>query len=167
MSAANSIHGIVLAGAMLIAVTAHDVLGYVLPFVAAAFAAMNVVGGYVVTGRVLKMFHRTRPPGARRRNYGRGQRQRPDPRGRPFRWPVMNAFDWVTQLLYVAAATCFVLGLHLMNSPDTAPRGTQVSTAGMVVAIATTLALVAHSGTVTATGWIVMLAGALLGGGAG
>ena len=60
MSAANSIHGIVLAGAMLIAVTAHDALGYVLAFVAAAFAAMNVVGGYVVTGRMLKMF-RKRP----------------------------------------------------------------------------------------------------------
>jgi H+-translocating NAD(P) transhydrogenase subunit alpha len=58
MSAANSIHGIVLAGAMLIAVTAHDALGYVIAFVAAAFAAMNVVGGYVVTGRMLKMFRR-------------------------------------------------------------------------------------------------------------
>ena len=47
---------------MLIAVTAHDVLGYVLAFVAAAFAAMNVVGGYVVTGRMLKMFRRSRTP---------------------------------------------------------------------------------------------------------
>ncbi len=62
MSAANSIHGIVLAGAMLIAVTAHDALGYILAFVAAAFAAMNVVGGYVVTGRMLKMFRRSRTP---------------------------------------------------------------------------------------------------------
>jgi NAD(P) transhydrogenase subunit alpha len=58
MSAANSIHGIVLAGAMLIAVTADNVVGYVIAFVAAAFAAMNVVGGYVVTGRMLKMFKR-------------------------------------------------------------------------------------------------------------
>jgi NAD(P) transhydrogenase subunit alpha len=58
MSAANSIHGIVLAGAMLIAVTAHNALGYVIAFVAAAFAAANVVGGYVVTGRMLKMFRR-------------------------------------------------------------------------------------------------------------
>jgi len=58
MSAANSIHGIVLAGAMLIAVTANDTVGYVIAFVAAAFAAMNVVGGYVVTGRMLKMFRR-------------------------------------------------------------------------------------------------------------
>jgi NAD(P) transhydrogenase subunit alpha len=62
MSAANSIHGIVLAGAMLIAVTAHDPLGYILAFVASAFAAMNVVGGYAVTGRMLKMFRRTRTP---------------------------------------------------------------------------------------------------------
>ncbi|HUY49081.1 MAG TPA: NAD(P) transhydrogenase subunit alpha [Streptosporangiaceae bacterium] len=62
MSAANSIHGIVLAGAMLIAVTANNALGYILAFVAAAFAAMNVVGGYVVTGRMLKMFHRARTP---------------------------------------------------------------------------------------------------------
>ena len=62
MSAANSIHGIVLAGAMLIAVTADNPLGYVLAFVAAFFAAMNVVGGYVVTGRMLKMFRRRAAP---------------------------------------------------------------------------------------------------------
>jgi len=43
---------------MLIAVTANNAIGYVIAFVAAAFAAMNVVGGYVVTGRMLKMFHR-------------------------------------------------------------------------------------------------------------
>jgi NAD(P) transhydrogenase subunit alpha len=60
MSAANSIHGIVLAGAMLIAVTANNAVGYVIAFLAAAFAAANVVGGYVVTGRMLKMF-RKRP----------------------------------------------------------------------------------------------------------
>lgn len=60
MSAANSIHGIVLAGAMLIAVTAHNAVGYVIAFLAAAFAAANVMGGYVVTGRMLKMF-RKRP----------------------------------------------------------------------------------------------------------
>jgi H+-translocating NAD(P) transhydrogenase subunit alpha len=64
MSAANAIHGIVLAGAMLIAVSADTLLGYVLAFVAAAFAAMNVVGGYVVTNRMLAMF---RPPAAKRR----------------------------------------------------------------------------------------------------
>jgi len=61
MSAANSIHGIVLAGALLIGVTADNAVGYVLAFVAAFFAAANVVGGYVVTGRMLKMFRRRTP----------------------------------------------------------------------------------------------------------
>jgi H+-translocating NAD(P) transhydrogenase subunit alpha len=62
MSAANSIHGIVLVGALLIGVTAHTAVGYVLAFVAAFFAAANVVGGYVVTGRMLKMFRRKAAP---------------------------------------------------------------------------------------------------------
>jgi H+-translocating NAD(P) transhydrogenase subunit alpha len=56
MSAANAIHGIVLSGALIIALTADDATGYVIAFVAAAFAAMNVVGGYVVTDRMLDMF---------------------------------------------------------------------------------------------------------------
>jgi H+-translocating NAD(P) transhydrogenase subunit alpha len=61
MSATNSIHGIVLAGALLIGVTAHNVVGYILAFVASVFAAANVVGGYVVTERMLKMFRRRAP----------------------------------------------------------------------------------------------------------
>src|SRR5215471_13603519 len=60
MSAANSIHGIILVGAMLIAASTNTWIGYVIAFVAAMFAAANVVGGYVVTGRMLKMF-RKRP----------------------------------------------------------------------------------------------------------
>jgi H+-translocating NAD(P) transhydrogenase subunit alpha len=61
MSASNSIHGIVLVGALLIGVTAHTAVGYVLAFVAAFFASANVVGGYMVTGRMLKMFRRKAP----------------------------------------------------------------------------------------------------------
>jgi len=62
MSATNAIHGIVLVGAMLIGVSSHTVVGYILGFVAAVFAGANVVGGYVVTGRMLKMFRREAPP---------------------------------------------------------------------------------------------------------
>ena len=58
MSATNAIHGIVLVGAVLIGVTAHNAVGYVIAFIASFFAAANVVGGYVVTGRMLKMFRR-------------------------------------------------------------------------------------------------------------
>jgi H+-translocating NAD(P) transhydrogenase subunit alpha len=62
MSGANSIHGVVLVGAMLAASTAHDTLGYILAFIALAFAASNVVGGYVVTDRMLQMFRRRPAP---------------------------------------------------------------------------------------------------------
>ncbi len=79
----------------------------------------------------------------------------------------MSGFSFATQLIYVLAASCFVLGLHLMNTPATARRGNQFSTAGMAIAVATTLALIAHAGVISATGWIVMLAGALVGGGIG
>lgn len=64
MSAANSIHGIVLAGAMLAASQAHTTLGYILAFFAAVFAGMNVVGGYRVTDRMLKMFKKRQSPAA-------------------------------------------------------------------------------------------------------
>jgi len=56
MSGANAIHGVVVVGVMLLAVTADTPLDYIILFVAAAFAAMNVVGGYVVTDRMLEMF---------------------------------------------------------------------------------------------------------------
>ncbi len=58
MSGANSIHGIVLVGSMFIAIEATDPAAQVLSFVAVAFATMNVVGGYVVTDRMLQMFRR-------------------------------------------------------------------------------------------------------------
>jgi NAD(P) transhydrogenase subunit beta len=79
----------------------------------------------------------------------------------------MSGFTGSIQLVYVLAAACFVVGLHLMNSPATARRGNQVSMAGMIVAGVATLILLIHDGTVTATGWIVLIAGALIGSAAG
>src|ERR1700741_2866271 len=80
---------------------------------------------------------------------------------------VVDTFTTNIQLVYVLAAACFVVGLHLMNSPATARRGNQVSTAGMIIAVATTLVLLIHEGTVTAAGWTVLIVGALLGSVAG
>jgi NAD(P) transhydrogenase subunit alpha len=56
MSGANAIHGVVLMGVLLMAATATTVVAYTLCFLAAAFATGNVVGGYVVTDRMLGMF---------------------------------------------------------------------------------------------------------------
>ena len=64
MSGTNAIHGIVLVGAMLIAGSADSLLEQTLAFVAVVFATVNVVGGFLVTDRMLEMFGRRpkRPP---------------------------------------------------------------------------------------------------------
>ena len=58
MSGTNAIHGIVLVGAMLIAGSADSDLEKALAFVAVVFATINVVGGFLVTDRMLEMFKR-------------------------------------------------------------------------------------------------------------
>jgi NAD(P) transhydrogenase subunit alpha len=62
MSGANAIHGVVVVGVMVMAATTHSVLGRIVLFLAGVFAAMNVVGGYVVTDRMLEMFRAKRGP---------------------------------------------------------------------------------------------------------
>jgi H+-translocating NAD(P) transhydrogenase subunit alpha len=57
MSGTNAIHGIVIVGAMLVAGLDHkDTLTTVIGFVAVVLASANVVGGFVVTDRMLEMF---------------------------------------------------------------------------------------------------------------
>ena len=58
MSGTNAIHGIVLVCAMLIAGSADSRLEQALAFVAVVFATVNVVGGFLVTDRMLEMFRR-------------------------------------------------------------------------------------------------------------
>jgi NAD(P) transhydrogenase subunit alpha len=60
MSGTNAIHGIVLVGAITIAATAQGVLGGIIAVAAVTLGAINVVGGFVVTDRMLGMF-RSRP----------------------------------------------------------------------------------------------------------
>ncbi|GAA3289458.1 hypothetical protein GCM10020218_058140 [Dactylosporangium vinaceum] len=86
-----------LAGAIRLAADADGPLGYGLAFTAVAFAAANVVGGYVVTDRMLRMFR---------------------PRRAVMTAPAML---WAADL---TAAVLFVVGLHLTNRPATARRGT-------------------------------------------
>ena len=58
MSGANAIHGVIVVGAMLIAATADDSLRIILALVAVTLGTINVVGGFVVTDRMLEMFKR-------------------------------------------------------------------------------------------------------------
>jgi NAD(P) transhydrogenase subunit alpha len=56
MSGSNAIHGIILVGALFIAASAHTPLQIALGFLAVVLATTNVVGGFVVTDRMLEMF---------------------------------------------------------------------------------------------------------------
>jgi len=67
MSGTNAIHGIVLVGAMIVLAAAGDnILLLVLGFIAVVFAAGNVVGGFVVTDRMLQMFKKRPQPGGKK-----------------------------------------------------------------------------------------------------
>jgi NAD(P) transhydrogenase subunit alpha len=56
MSGSNAIHGIVLVGALIVMGEAHGTAQLVLGFLAVFLATLNVVGGFVVTDRMLEMF---------------------------------------------------------------------------------------------------------------
>ena len=58
MSGTNAIHGIVLIGGMLVVGSADSTLEQVLGFVAVVFGTINIVGGFLVTDRMLEMFKR-------------------------------------------------------------------------------------------------------------
>lgn len=58
MSGSNAISGITLIGALLSAGTQHSTLTAILGLIAVIFATINVVGGFLVTHRMLKMFRR-------------------------------------------------------------------------------------------------------------
>lgn len=56
MSGANAIHGIILVGAAIVAGAADDVVTLVIALIAVLMATINLVGGFVVTDRMLDMF---------------------------------------------------------------------------------------------------------------
>jgi len=79
----------------------------------------------------------------------------------------MSNIEIGVRLASLLGAACFVLGLHLMNSPATARRGNQLSAFGMFVAVVAVLVLVSDGGTMNAARWLTLIAGALVGSAAG
>jgi NAD(P) transhydrogenase subunit alpha len=63
MSGANAIHGIILVGAIIVAGQASDPLVLVIALIAVLLATVNLVGGFVVTDRMLQMFSGRRTKG--------------------------------------------------------------------------------------------------------
>jgi NAD(P) transhydrogenase subunit alpha len=62
MSGTNAISGIVIVGAILVGGASDSLVEQVLTFVAIVFATVNVVGGFLVTDRMLEMFKGRRRP---------------------------------------------------------------------------------------------------------
>lgn len=58
MSGANAIHGVVIIGAIIVMGHASNTLSMVLGFIAVILGTLNVVGGFVVTDRMLEMFRK-------------------------------------------------------------------------------------------------------------
>ncbi|MCC6816863.1 MAG: NAD(P) transhydrogenase subunit alpha [Saprospiraceae bacterium] len=56
MSGANAIHGVVIIGAIIVMGQAEGLLSLILGFIAVILGTLNVVGGFVVTDRMLEMF---------------------------------------------------------------------------------------------------------------
>lgn len=65
MSGTNAIHGIVLVGALVVAAQASGDIGQAIAFAAVLLGTLNVVGGFVVTDRMLRMFKKRTTPGGK------------------------------------------------------------------------------------------------------
>jgi NAD(P) transhydrogenase subunit alpha len=72
MSGANAIHGIILLGAILVTGYADSTIELVVGLIAVVLATVNMVGGFVVTDRMLQMFTRKKPKVVKAEQNGAG-----------------------------------------------------------------------------------------------
>ncbi len=148
MSGTNAIHGIVVLGALLVFGTIEhpSIAAQIILFVAVVFGTLNVVGGFVVTDRMLGMFKGKKRSAREVRRPGR----RGDERGGP-----MNN---VIAVAYIVAFSLFIYGLMGLTGPRTAVRGNWIAATGMAIAVIATLVLIRHT-----TNWPLIIAGLLVG----
>lgn len=156
MSATNAIAGISLVGSLVVAGSDYGPLSTVLGFIAVTCSSTNVVGGFLITDRMLKMFKTTKEQGAQRRKI------RFDPRimlGIPvlvtgmllvfyfsgeLRRDASHFFLEVLptqalQYFYIVSAALFIMGLKGLSSPRHARRGMFAAESGMLLAVVGTL----------------------------
>jgi len=65
MSGANAIHGVILLGAILVTGTTDNTAALIVGLVAIVLASVNMIGGFVVTDRMLQMFVQKKKPAAK------------------------------------------------------------------------------------------------------
>jgi NAD(P) transhydrogenase subunit beta len=79
----------------------------------------------------------------------------------------VDTLDAIVHLVWLAGAAAFVIGLMRMNSPATARNGNLVSAGGMTLSVGATAVILALNSTISGAGWLIILAGILVGGGLG
>jgi NAD(P) transhydrogenase subunit beta len=166
MSATNALSGISLVGSMVVAGRMETWYSTVLGLIAVACSSTNVVGGFLITDRMLRMFR---------------TKQEADTQGRSllgwavlvgivvlFFASVVAAYEWkdslvgvarhVLTFLYILSAVLFILGLQGLTSPRWARQGMILAGLGMLVAIIGTLFNedIQHSGYIWITIGIVI-----------
>jgi NAD(P) transhydrogenase subunit beta len=148
MSATNAISGISLIGSLVIAGANYDPLSTALGFLAVVCSSTNVVGGFLITDRMLKMFKSARDQAVERRWY---QFSRTSilvgVLGIACLFAIVYWFEHlrgiaateVLRYLYIVSAVLFILGLKGLSSPKWARKGMFLAEFGMAVAVIGTL----------------------------
>jgi NAD(P) transhydrogenase subunit beta len=146
MSATNAISGISLIGSLVVCGELYDGVSTTLGFIAIACSSTNVVGGFLITDRMLAMFKSEREVGS-----ARGLSERAFVVTGVVLLVVGTAVFWwgartgainpeeVLRYLYIVSAVLFILGLKGLSSPRWARRGMFLAEFGMAVAIIGTL----------------------------
>jgi len=179
MSATNAIAGISLVGSLIVAGADYGPLSTVLGFIAVTCSSTNVVGGFLITDRMLRMFKRTHDQTAQRPRFQFGPKMR-------LALPLLvisllvliysyeglskHAVHFFRDVLptqalkyfYILSAALFILGLKGLSSPKYARKGMFLAEFGMLMAVVGTLF---HHEIVTYQ-WIIIgfVIGAIVGG---
>jgi NAD(P) transhydrogenase subunit beta len=178
MSATNAISGISLIGSLVVTGAGYNELSTILGTTAVACSSTNVVGGFLITDRMLKMFKKSGEEGAAERRQERtlllvfgvlvaavvlGLYAFSVSSGEAEARSALAAH--ALRYFYIVSAFLFILGLKGLSSPRYARRGMFLAEFGMVLAIAGTL----FHPEIKTYGWIVvgLVMGSIVGGAMG
>lgn len=152
MSATNAIAGISLVGSLVVAGANYGALSTVLGFIAVTCSTTNVVGGFLITDRMLSMFKRSEEQAAQQRKsrfgrvlvtltiLGASVIAFLSWSGEGTEWMVHPRLHAETlKYSYILSAALFILGLKGLSSPKYARKGMQAAAFGMLMAVVGTL----------------------------